>query len=172
MRDLKSCFQTDLLKKAVCAGFLVTAVFGCAIANPIRGSVIVSAWSTNYTEEYIASFHLQAPDGTPIYLGGSDVKAFSKGGTGGRECCATIRGVGEPIRVVWTASDKEVEYGKDVKVIGSMPKAPSSDGYLIVRFFPDHEIEVELVPGDDLGPGNPRVDSLFSAKRVMRYKGE
>jgi hypothetical protein len=53
-----------------------------------------------------------------------------------------------------------------------MPKDSSRHSYLIVRFFPDHEVEVELVPGDEISPRNPRVDALFSGKRMMRHKGE
>ncbi|MNR37788.1 hypothetical protein D3C85_1558390 [compost metagenome] len=50
-------------------------------------------------------------------------------------------------------------------------KLPS---YLIVRFFPGHEIETELLAGDgDFGPENPRIDRLFFGRPpVMRGLGE
>ena len=104
---------------------------------------------------------------------------FSKGGTGGRECCALIPGVGRTIKVVWRIGGRRDDesrwktYSKDVTVTGTVSRNTSRHSYLIVRFFPNHEVEAEFVPGDDpRGAQNPRVDRLFLGQRVMRYMGE
>jgi hypothetical protein len=106
MSEIGSFSLTILLKKTACAGLFLTALYGCAIGNPVRGYVEATAWSANYSEEYIPDFQLQTADGVPLYLGGIQVKKFSNGGVGGSECCTPIPGVGSTIRVVWTAGDK------------------------------------------------------------------
>ncbi|MEX3669759.1 hypothetical protein AB3X82_16350, partial [Paraburkholderia phenoliruptrix] len=49
--------------------------------------VDASAWSANYTEDYIQDFWIQTADGKDTGLSGVQVKEFSAGGTGGSECC-------------------------------------------------------------------------------------
>ena len=140
--------------------------------------VDASAWSANYTEDYIQDFWIQTADGKDTGLSGVQVKEFSAGGTGGSECCSLIPGVGQTIKVVWRVGGHQEDestwktYSRDVEVKGAMPTQPQSHSYLIVRFFPDHEVEVELFPSADLRPENPRVDKLFSGQRVMRHIGE
>ena len=169
------------MRRIACVFFatMLGMLSGCVVGQP-RGDVLATAWSTNYTEDYIHDFELQTPSGGRLLLGGIQVKEFSKGGTGSSECCSSIQGVGQMIKVVWRISrhnDDEAQwktYSRDVIVTGTMPSPKDKlQSYLIVRFFPNHEVEAELVPGDgDFGPENPRVDKLFSGRRVMRTMGE
>ncbi|MFK0380208.1 DUF3304 domain-containing protein [Pandoraea sp. NPDC090278] len=167
--------------KRVLLLFLPVLLFiaGCAnggIGKP--GYVDVSAWSANYTEDYIQDFEIQTVDGQQTGVGGVQVKEFSKGGTGGRECCALMPGVGKTIKVVWRVGDGNAPkslwktYSQDVVVAGTMPTATREHSYLVVRFFPGHKAEAELFPSELLDPNNPRVDRLFSGSRVMRRMGE
>ena len=140
--------------------------------------VDASAWSANYTEDYIQDFWIQTADGKTTGVGGVSVSEFSRGGTSGRICCSLMPGVGQTIKVVWRVGGHQEDestwktYSRDVEVKGAMPTQPQSHSYLIVRFFPDHEVEAELFPSADLRPENPRVDKLFSGQRVMRHIGE
>ncbi|MEX3707214.1 hypothetical protein AB3X92_42120, partial [Paraburkholderia sp. BR14317] len=105
---------------------------------------------------------------------------FSRGGKGGRECCALIPGVGQTIRVVWRVGGRQETrsewktYSRDVVVTGAMPTKKDSYNILMVRFFLDHDVEAELIPdrGEPGGSASPRVDKLFSGQRVMRHIGE
>ncbi|MFP3563278.1 DUF3304 domain-containing protein [Paraburkholderia sp. SIMBA_030] len=154
-------------------------VSACATAQP-RGYVDATALSTNYTEDYIHEFHIQTASGQDTGLEGIQVSEFSKGGKGKRECCSLIPGVGQTIRLVWTVANTVDEaqrksYSRDVVVMGTMPKPGFKlQSYLVVRFFPNREVEAELLPGDgDLGPENPRMDRLFFVgPRIMRHIGE
>ncbi|MEX3689229.1 DUF3304 domain-containing protein [Paraburkholderia sp. BR14263] len=144
-----------------------------------NGYIDASAWSANYTEDYIQDFWVQTADGKDTGMGGVQVAEFSRGGKGGRECCSLIPGVGQTIRVVWRVGGHQDDesrwktYSRDVVVKGGVSANPNRHSYLIVRFFPHDEIEAELVPGDDpRGAQNPRVDRLFSGERVMRHMGE
>ncbi|PLZ02362.1 hypothetical protein CY652_11560 [Burkholderia sp. WAC0059] len=158
---------------------VLMVVSACATEQP-RGYVDATAWSANYTEDYIHEFHIETASGRDTGLEGIQVGEFSKGGMGKHECCSLIPGVGQTIRIVWTVANTDDKaqwktYGRDVVVTGTMPKPGYRlQSYLIVRFFPNHEVEAELLPGDgDLGPGNPRMDRLFFVgPRVMRHKGE
>lgn len=159
---------------------LITLLLGACASAQTRGYVDAMAWSANYTEDYIREFHIQTSDGKDTGLEGIQVSEFSKGGTGGRECCSLIPGVGQTVRIVWTVANTDDRmqwkmFSRDVVVMGIMPSPKDErQSYLIVRFFPNHEVEAELFPGDDdFGPKNPRVDRLFSVgPRVMRHKGE
>jgi hypothetical protein len=157
--------------------FLLSA---CAAAQT-RGYVDATAWSANYTEDYIRQFHILTATGDDTGLEGIQVSEFSKGGKGGQQCCSRIPGVGQTVRIVWTVANTDEKlqwktFSQDVAVTGTMPKYPNEEPHsvLIVRFFPNHEVEAELLPGDGIfGPKNPRVDKLFFVgPRVMRHKGE
>ncbi|CAB3721171.1 hypothetical protein LMG22037_04779 [Paraburkholderia phenoliruptrix] len=156
---------------------MLSMLAACATGQRMH-HVDASAWSANYTEDYIQDFWIQTADGKNTGLSGVQVKEFSAGGTGGSECCSLIPGVGQTIKVVWRVGGHQEDestwktYSRDVEVKGAMPTQPQSHSYLIVRFFPDHEVEVELFPSADLRPENPRVDKLFSGQRVMRHIGE
>lgn len=63
-------------------------------------------------------------------------------------------------------------YTKDVVVSGSRPLPGERHNYLIVRFFPDHKLEVEFVSEPASGPPSPRRDGIFFGDHVMRYLGE
>jgi hypothetical protein len=157
----------------------VGVLSGCAVGQP-GGYVDASAWSTNYTEDYIQDFSIQTTDGKRVGLGGAQIQEFSRGGKGGRECCSLIPGVGQTIKVVWRIGGRQDDksqwktYSRDVVVIGTMPRNTKDHSVLMVRFFPKHEVEAEIFPGDgDFGPSNPRMDKLFFVgPRVMRQMGE
>lgn len=157
------------IKNAIAMLALTVMLAGCATGQP-RGWVDASAWSANYTEDYIPEFHLETPSGKNLLLSGIQVKEFTKGGTGGRECCSPIPGVGQTIRVVWQVGGRQEPESQ----WRTMPKSTEEHSVVLVRFFQDHEIEAELLPGDgDFGPTNPRIDKLFFAgPRIMRRKGE
>ncbi|WP_186425162.1 DUF3304 domain-containing protein [Cupriavidus metallidurans] len=152
---------------------------GCATGQP-REWVDVSTRGTNYTEDYIYNVSIRIADGQRTGIGIARVNEFSRGGTSGNECCASIPGVGQTIKVIWHVGGRQEDesqwrtYSRDVVVIGAMPRNTQKHSVLLVRFFPDREIEAELLPGDgDFGPANPRMDRLFFAgPRVMRHKGE
>ncbi|MCP3726039.1 DUF3304 domain-containing protein [Paraburkholderia sp. CNPSo 3272] len=79
---------------------------GCAVGQP-SGYVDASAWGANYTEDYIHDFWIQTASGKDTGMGGIQVSEFSRGGKGGRECCALIPGVGQTIRVVWRVGGRQ-----------------------------------------------------------------
>ncbi|MGO4765878.1 DUF3304 domain-containing protein [Cupriavidus sp. 2KB_3] len=152
---------------------------GCAVDRANR-DVRVSAWSANYTEDYIYDFEIRRSSGTDTGVGGIQVLEFSRGGTGGCECCAQMPGVGQAIKVVWRVGGRQDEksawktYSRDVVVKGAMPTRKDAYNILMVRFFPGHEVEAEVIPDRGVrdGGASPRVDKLFSGQRVMRHKGE
>ncbi|MDR6421782.1 DUF3304 domain-containing protein [Paraburkholderia phenoliruptrix] len=161
----------------VFTAIMLSMLAACAAGQRMH-YVDASAWSANYTEDYIQDFWIQTADGKDTGLAGVQVQEFSRGGKGGRQCCSLIPGVGQTIKVVWRVGGHQEDestwktYSRDVEVKGAMPTQPQSHSYLIVRFFPDHEVEVELFPSADLRPENPRVDKLFSGQRVMGHIGE
>jgi hypothetical protein len=157
---------------------VVGVLNACAVGQP-SGYVDASAWSANYTEDYIYDFSIQTADGKNTGLGGVQVQEFSRGGKGGRECCSLIPGVGQTIKVVWRVGGRQDDaskwttYSRDVVVKGKISKNSARHSYLIVRFFSVHEVEAEFVPGDDpRGARSPRIDRLFLGQRVMRHIGE
>jgi hypothetical protein len=78
--------------------FLAMMLGGCSVTQP-SGYVAASAWSANYTEDYIYDFSIQTASGKRTGVGGSQVSEFSRGGQGGIECCALVPGVGQTIKV-------------------------------------------------------------------------
>ncbi|MEX3985200.1 DUF3304 domain-containing protein [Paraburkholderia sp. EG287A] len=151
---------------------------GCTLGQS-SGYVDASAWSANYTEDYIHDFWIQTVEGKDTGLEGIQVKEFSKGGTGGSECCSLIPGVGQTIKVMWRIGGRQDDrsewktYSKDVVVIGAMPKKKDSYNILMVRFFDGRQVEAELIPDrGETGLPSPRVDKVFSGRRVMRHLGE
>ncbi|MEX3985201.1 DUF3304 domain-containing protein [Paraburkholderia sp. EG287A] len=150
---------------------------GCAVGQP-SGYVDASAWGANYTEDYIHDFWIQTASGKDTGVGGVQLAEFSRGGKSGSICCSLMPGVGQSIKVVWSVGGRQEPrsewktYSRDAVVKGTMPRQPQSHSYLVVRFFPNHEVEAELFPSAELYPENPRVDKLFSSQRVMRHIGE
>ena len=166
------------LMKAAAMLLLVVIVGGCAMGKS-RGWVVAGVTGANYTEDNIVDVSIQDTDGRRLGIGIAHVNEFSRGGTSGDECCARIPGVGQTIQVAWQVVGRErgaqrKDFSRDVVVAGEVSKRASRHSYLIVRFFPDREVEAEFVPGDDpRGGRHPRVDKLFFAgPRVMRQKGE
>ncbi|ALS62742.1 DUF3304 domain-containing protein [Pandoraea norimbergensis] len=164
--------------RVICFAAMLGALGGCAGGLISNGNVDVSAWSTNYTEDYIHDFSIRTLDGKRTGVAGFQVKEFSDGGTGKTQCCAPIRGVGQTVQVVWRIATIEgserqlMVHSRNVEISGVMPTDLRRHHYLLVRFFPGYEVEAELFSGDDFDPKNPRVDRLFTGERVMRHKGE
>ena len=165
--------------KAIAVALLLATLGGCAIGQA-RGWVEASAWPANYTEDLIYDFSVLTVDGKRTGVTGALVQEFSRGGTTGRECCGLMPGVGQTVKVVWRVGGRQEDksqwrtYERVVVVTGQVSRNASRHSYLIVRFFPDHEVEAEFIPGDDpRGARYPRVDKLFfTGPRVMRQKGE
>ncbi|WP_404992660.1 DUF3304 domain-containing protein [Cupriavidus pauculus] len=163
--------------KVIAVTVLLAMLGGCASGQP-RGWVEASAWGANYTEDFIYDFWIYAADGRDTGVGSVLLNEFSKGGTTGHICCSLMPAVGRTVKVVWRVGGRQEDksqwrtYSRDVVVSGTMPKETKTHSYVLMRFFPRHEVEVELVPSVDLDPRNPRVDKLFSGQRVMRQKGE
>jgi hypothetical protein len=157
----------------------LSVLAACATGQP-RGYVDASAWSANYTEDYIPRFWIQTVDGKDTGLAGVQVQEFSRGGKGGRECCSLIPGVGQTIKGVWRIGGRQDDesqwktYSRDVVVKGAMPTRKDAYNILMVRFFSDHQVEVEVIPdrGEPGDAASPRVDKLFYSQRVMRHMGE
>jgi len=154
---------------------LLGVLAGCTVGQR-SGNIDATAWSTNYTEDYIYDFRILTADGKATGLSGFQVKEFSKGGTGKRMCCALIPGVGQTIKVVWRIGGRQEDesqwktYSRDVVVIGATSNDPHTRNFLIVRFFPNRDVEAEFVfESTELdGKASPRVDQLFYGRRVMR----
>ncbi|UBM09077.1 DUF3304 domain-containing protein [Cupriavidus metallidurans] len=167
------------LKQAMAALGLLLMLAGCAIGQP-REWVDVSTRGANYTEDYIYNVSIRIADGQRTGIGISGVNEFSRGGTSGSQCCASIPGVGQTIKVIWHVGGRQEDesqwrtYSRDVMVIGAMPKKKDAHNILMVRFFPEHQVEAELIPdrGEPGGSSSPRVDKLYFGQRVMRQKGE
>jgi hypothetical protein len=161
----------------VCATLI--ALGGCATTGP-RNSVLTSAYSVNYTEDYIPSFFIETVDGKSTGAEGIQVKPFSEGGIGGSECCSYVPDVGQTIRVVWHVGGHNDPrstwrtFSKEVRTTGRTSSDPDTFTFLIVRFFPDHQIEAEYVaqPTKFGSPLETRTDLVFTGQRVMRHIGE
>jgi hypothetical protein len=153
---------------------------GCAAVHG-RDYVSAPAWAANYTEEYVQDFSILTETGERTGLGGIQVYEFSRGGTsGGHVGYALIPGVGQTIRVVWRvgghndAEETWKTFSRDVVVKGTTSNEPDAGNFLIVRFFPEHQVEAEFVWESikPYGEPSPRVDQLFYGHRVMRQRGE
>lgn len=167
------------LKKSAAVLALLVTTAGCSAWSQ-QGYVDARARTANYTEMYV-DYTFYDTKGRNLGLGGS-AKPFSKGGTGGRSCCAMLPGPGQTVRLDWDEKtpdfdkNKQRHYTRDVVVIGPPPLPGDSYNYVITRFFPKQQVEVELVsvPTQSLGQGSPspRLDQLFYGRRVMRHMGE
>lgn len=176
--EMQSYSQTQSKRLTL---LLISIALLCGACAPIqmRGYIDATAWSANYTEDYIREFHIQTADGQDTGLEGVQINEFSKGGQGGHECCSLIPGVGQKIRLVWTVANTESKalwktYSQTLVVKGATSNDPDSMNFIIVRFFPDHNVEAEFI-SESLKFGavaNPRVDAIFYGRRVMRYIGE
>jgi hypothetical protein len=171
--------MTRFIKTIAVAVWLVL-LGGCAIGQP-RGWVEAAAWAANYTEDFIYDFSILTADGKRTGVSGTQVSEFSRRGTsGGHICCSLMPGVGQTVKVVWRVGgrrDEEAQwrtYSRDVAVTGATSKAADVRNFVVVRFFPDHDVEVEFIFESTKldGKASPRVDQLFYGRRVMRKKGE
>ena len=150
---------------------------GCSTAR-LHHYVLAATYSANYSEDRIDGYSILTGDGRETGLGGSSVQKFSEGGVSGTECCSLIPGVGKNIRVVWNVQNpndntKSETYSKDVVVLGKLLRRGDSANYLLVRFFPGHQVEVEMLRYNDLTDcPDPRTDQLFYGNHVMRHLGE
>ncbi|QBQ97651.1 DUF3304 domain-containing protein [Paraburkholderia pallida] len=162
------------LKKAMAALALLVVIGGCAIGTQ-RGYMMAPD-TANYTDKYV-DYSFYDTTGKPLGLGG-EAKPFNKGGTGGVECCAVLPGPGESLRITWNEETDDDDparkrtYTKDVVVTGSQPISGTSHNYLIVRFFPTQQLEVEFISEPVSGPRSPRRDRIFFGEHVMRHMGE
>jgi hypothetical protein len=156
---------------------MVAGLVGCSIGKPM-GYVNAEAWSANYTEDYIPRFTVETLDGRETKLEGVQIKPFSKGGTGGVECCTFVPSVGQTVRIVWLVGryDEPAElwttHTRSVRLTGALSKTANTQSALIVRFFPGNEVEAEFVPMDKSAGNNPRDDQLYYGRQVMRHIGE
>ena len=163
---------------ATCA--MLIALCGCAIGAP-RGYVpAIGLRAANYTEDYIHEYHLETVNGTDLRIGGAQVKQFSKGGASVGDCCAALPGVGQSLRVVWQTggyNDPESTWTAHTVIAhikGTTSDDPNSNTFLILRFFPNNQIEAEYVAQSlkSDSPLDPRVDLLSTGQRVMRQMGK
>ena len=178
--------STQLREKSIVryvASVLLAAVFGlvtaCAATVPSR-EIDTEAWGANYTEDYIYDFMIQTAVGKNTGVGGAHVAEFSRGGTGGIECCAPMPGVGQTVKVVWRVGGRRDDeskwkiYSRTAVVTGATSTDRDAVNFVIVRFFPGHNVEAEFVSESSKPDGkpSPRVDKLFYGQRVMRHLGE
>ncbi len=163
---------------AVCA--MLIAMCGCTTGAPPKYVSEIGIHAANYTEDYIHEFHLETKNRTNLSAGGSGIKQFSKGGTGGVECCSSIPGVGQTIKVVWQTggyNDPEstwTTHTASTRTKGTTSDDPDTNTYLIIRFFPNDQVEAEYI-AQSVKFGSlrdPRVDLLFTGQRVTRHVGE
>ncbi|QYD68275.1 hypothetical protein KZJ38_18755 [Paraburkholderia edwinii] len=134
----------------------------------------------NYSEDYVPDFSILTPTGKHTGMGGDQVQEFSKGGLSKQECCAPIPGPGQTLLVEWRVGrhhEPEANwktFRKAIVVRGEALSGPNAWNLLIVRFFPEQQVEAEFVweaPGPH-GEPSPRLDQLFYGRRVMRQMGD
>lgn len=163
------------LKKAAIVLSLLVVTAGCSAWGQ-RGDVQVRELSANYTEMYI-DYMFYDTKGRNLGLGGS-ANPFSKNGQGGGTCCAFLSGPGQTVRVEWDEQtqnhneSRTSHYSRDVMVIGSQTLPGDSYNYVITRFFPGQQIEVEFVSESGGGGRSPRLDQIFYGQHEMRQMGE
>ncbi|APR34948.1 hypothetical protein BTO02_05380 [Paraburkholderia sp. SOS3] len=162
----------------LCIG-TIGLLYGCA-STKSQEYVRASVYGLNYSEDYVWDFSILTESGEQTGMGGSRVQEFSKGGLSGLECCASIPRAGRTVIVEWEAGDrKEADvnwksFRKKVVVRGEDSSDPDKLNSLVIRFFPGHEVEAELIcesTGSDARP-SPRRDQLFYGSSVMRQMGE
>lgn len=163
------------LKKAAAVFALLVIASGCSALGQ-QEYVEVRDVSANYTEMYI-DYKFYDTKGRNLGLGGS-ANPFSKNGQGGGTCCALLPSPGRTVRVVWDEETpgrnerKTLHYSRDVVVVGSPPLPGDAYNYVITRFFPKQQVEVEFVSESIGGGRSPRLDQLFYGRSVMRQMGE
>jgi len=169
------------VRRNACLLFCIGACLlcGCASTRPSR-NVMASVYGVNYSEDYVPRFSILTASGEPTGIGGVQVQEFSKGGLSRDECCALVPGAGQTMIVEWRVGrreDSEREWGKfrkSIVVRGETSSDPKSMNYLVVRFFPGHEVEAELM-WESMRPDgepSPRLDQLFYGRRIMRQMGD
>ena len=162
-------------KKKVAALAPLAMTAGCTALGQ-QENVNATAVTANYTEMYV-DYTFYDVNGRNLGLGGS-ANPFSKGGTGGLECCTALPGPGKTVRVTWDEEtpgrndSRTFHYSRDVMVIGSQPLPGDSYNYVITRFFPGQQIEVEFVLESGGGGRSPRLDQIFYGQHEMRQMGE
>ncbi|WP_198021438.1 DUF3304 domain-containing protein [Burkholderia sp. WSM2232] len=163
------------VRKAIATFGLLITICGCSAWSQ-QGYVKVRDVSANYTETYI-DYRFYDTKGRNLGLGGR-ANPFSKNGQGGGTCCALLPGPGQTVRVVWDEEvagenqSKNLQYSRDVVVRGSSPLPGNSYNYVITRFFPKQQVEVEFVSESMGGGRSPRLDQIFYGRSVMRQIGE
>jgi hypothetical protein len=169
------------VRRNACLLFCIGACLlcGCASTRPSR-NVMASVYGVNYSEDYVPDFSILTESGEQTGMGGSRVQEFSEGGLSGEVCCAPIPKPGRTTTVSWrVGGHKEPEanwkhFRKTVVVRGEASNDRDKVNSLVVRFFPGHEVEAELIcesTGPDARP-SPRRDQLFYGRRVMRQIGD
>ncbi|EPX57391.1 hypothetical protein D187_007145 [Cystobacter fuscus DSM 2262] len=103
-------------------------------------SVALTVSGYNYTDLHIESFSVDGAGGANIFVSSPD-----SGGGGGVCCLRWYPGVPLPVsvKVEWTR-DLKRWCEKEVMVSGPVPDQPR---YIVVHFFQDGRIEVELTEG-------------------------
>ena len=94
----------------------------------------------NYTDLYIENFSVDGVGGANIV-----VSSMEGAGGGGTCCLRWFPGVRLPVavKVVWTR-DRKRSCEKEVMIMGPVPAHPE---HIVVHFFQDGRIEVELTEG-------------------------
>ncbi|QYD68270.1 hypothetical protein KZJ38_18720 [Paraburkholderia edwinii] len=170
------------MKRIVCLVFclgIVGLLSGCASVRS-HGYVDARVSAVNYSEDYVPDFSVLTASGDPTGMGGVQVQEFSKGGLSKNECCAPIPGAGQTMIIEWRVGGRhEAEanwktFRKAVVVRGETSSDPKAVNRLVVRFFPEHEVEAELMWSLIGLGGRPssRLDQLIYGRRVMRQMGD
>ncbi|WP_198021437.1 DUF3304 domain-containing protein [Burkholderia sp. WSM2232] len=167
------------VRKAAKAFALLMIISGCA-ARDRAGHHDVGVSAANYTENFITDFYLSSSESGSGRFAGTSIKEFSRGGTGGGVCCFSLAKPGHAVRIEWYTgqrNDREsrwVRHSAVVQATGATSDDPDSNITLIVRFFPEDKVEVEYVAQEEkpASSRNPRFDSIFTGRRVMRHVGE
>ncbi|MDQ7982524.1 DUF3304 domain-containing protein [Paraburkholderia sp. SARCC-3016] len=170
------------MKRIICLMLYVAiAAMLCACASARSGNYVTASVSAvNYSEDYVPDFSILTASGERTGMGGIQVQEFSKGGQSGTECCAPIPNAGQTMIVEWRIGGRqEAEsnwntFRKAIVVRGETSSDPKATNYLVVRFFPEHQVEAEFM-WERTGPHgqpSPRLDQLLYGRRVMRQMGD
>ncbi|QYD71083.1 DUF3304 domain-containing protein [Paraburkholderia edwinii] len=161
--------------------YVEIAAMLCACASARSGNYVTASVSAvNYSEDYVPDFSILTAAGERTGMGGIQVQEFSKGGQSGTECCAPIPNAGRTMIVEWRIGGRqEAEsnwntFRKAIVVRGETSSDPKATNYLVVRFFPEHQVEAEFM-WEWTGPHgqpSPRLDQLLYGRRVMRQMGD
>ncbi|MFM0064740.1 hypothetical protein [Paraburkholderia aspalathi] len=160
---------------------MLIALCGCATGASLGYLPYTDIEPANYSEDFIHDINFETGTGKALALTTIDVKPFSKGGLGSAACCAALPGVGQTLHVIWrtggnyyTPESQWVTHSSITKIKGVTSNDPDSNTSLILRFFPNNQIEAEYVAQSlkSDSPLDPRVDLLFTGQRVMRHMRE